>query len=78
MIEYYKTNFDFDSFEFWSGAANRLNNATEEQRDAVKERLEEFFDGEIPTDGQINDVVWFMCDDIFFPETEEDEEENDA
>lgn len=75
MIEYYKTNFDFDSFEFWSGAKTRMNDATEEQRDAVKERLEEVFDGEIPTDGQINDFVWFGCDDIFFPETETEDDD---
>ena len=73
MIEYYKTNFDFDSFEFWWGAKTLMNGATKEQQNAVKERLEEVFDGEIPTETQINDFVWFECDDIFFPETEDDD-----
>ena len=77
---YYKVEFDINKFEFWSGAKDRMNDATEEQIKQVEERIEEYFDctGEIPTDTQINDIVWFECDDIFFPEEdEEDEDEED-
>ena len=78
---YYKVEFDIDGFEFWAGAKDRMDNATEEQKRKVNERLEEYFGGyedieNIPSDITINDVVWFECDDIFCPE-EETEEEDD-
>lgn len=59
----------------WSGALDRWKDATPEQCEAVYQRLEEWFDGTIPTITQINDVIWFDCDDIFYPEEEEEEEE---
>lgn len=75
---WYKTEFDINSFEFWSGAKTRMDNATEDQINRVEERLEECFSGDMPTDGQINDFVWFECDDIFFEDEEENDEENIA
>lgn len=78
MDMYFKKPFDMRSFEFWSGAADRMNNATEEQVARVEERLKECFfydDSEIPTETQINDFVWFECDDIFFPETETEDDD---
>lgn len=70
----YKTYASVDDFHFWLGARDRMEAATPEQRDAVEERIEEFcqdLEG-LPTQTQINDLVWFDCDDIFFPDEEED------
>lgn len=76
---FYKIEFDIDTFEFWSGAKDRIDNATPEQKEQVAERIEEYFDccDDIPTDTQINDLVWFDCDDIFFPEENDEDEENE-
>ena len=53
------------SLIFWSGAASRMAGATVAQREAVCERLEEYFDGSTEaTETDINDFVWFECDDI--------------
>ena len=74
---FYKVEFDVDNFEFWSGARDRIEGANEDQKRAVQDRIEEYFEGcgEIPTDTQINDLVWFECDDIFYSDEEEDDEE---
>lgn len=76
---YYKVYFDINNFHFWSGAKDRMDDATPEQRELVEQRILDCFAKEIPTDDEINDLVWFECDDIFYPEeeTEEEEEEND-
>lgn len=74
----YDVDFDIDSFEFWGGARDRMDGATDEQREEVAERIEEYLscpDGRMPTETDINDLVWFECDDILFPEEEEEEEE---
>lgn len=73
---YYKVEFDIYKFKFWSGAKDRMDDATPEQIEKVKERIEDWLDqGEIPEEVQINDLVWFECDDIFFPEDENEEDE---
>ena len=74
---------DIDNFGLWSGAADRWNTATDEQKEAVYDRLcdYEMAGNEIPQeDVCINDFIWFECDDIFFPEenAEDDEQEEDA
>lgn len=70
---YYKVEFDFDHFNFWSGARDRIESATESQKQKVKERIEEYFYDEEPTKTEINDLVWFECDDIFDNEEQEEE-----
>ena len=72
---YYKVEFDFDNFQFWSGARDRIESATDTQKQKVKERIEECFYNEEPTETEINDLVWFECDDIFFDNEEEQEED---
>lgn len=62
---YVKKIFDNYNFEFWDGAANRMDNATQEQKEQVFRRLVEVFTGETPTETEVNDYVWFECDDIF-------------
>ena len=76
---YYKCDFDINTFQFWAGAKDRIESASDEQIEKVAERIEEYFNcgGEIPTETQINDLVWFECDDIFFPEEEEENEESE-
>lgn len=65
---------DPKDFQFWGGARDRMNDATEEQKEAVYERLEEYTtDGTDWSETAINDFVWFECDDIFFKEDSDDE-----
>lgn len=72
----YKVTQDLDNFEFWASAQDRMNDATSEQREQVFERIaEEFEYNEDVTETDINDLVWFECDDIFFPEDEDEDEE---
>ena len=70
---------DLDDF-FWSGARDRWNDATDEQKEMVWDRILEIFaygDESIPSETEINDLVWFECDDIFFPEEDDEEEDDD-
>ena len=67
---------DPHDFIFWSGAADRMNKATEEQRHEVFDRIEELSElaaesGQLLTNTDINDYVWFECDDVFDEEGEE-------
>ena len=64
-------------FDFWGGALNRMEEATQYQRDRVYDRIEEAFafDNYV-NETAINDFVWFECDDIFFEDEDEDEEED--
>ena len=65
---------DPEDFQFWGGARDRMNNATEEQIKAVYERLEEYTNDSADwSETAINDFVWFECDDIFFEEDSDDE-----
>lgn len=43
--------------------------ATDDQRQLVTDRIEAYFAE--ASDVEINDFVWFDCDDIFFPEDNE-------
>lgn len=66
-----KREVDPEEFEFWGGAKARVDDATEEQRQLVFARLEDVFVDDFPTETDVNDYVWFECDDIFYPEEEE-------
>ena len=62
---------DASEFEFWGDALNRMNEATVDQQKEIFERLEECFrDGEY-SQTDINDFVWFDCDDVFLNDDEE-------
>lgn len=67
-----KREVDPEEFEFWGGAKARVDDATEEQRQLVFARLEDVFLDDFPTKTDVNDYVWFECDDIFYPEEEEE------
>ena len=67
---------DLDEF-LWSGAKQRWDDATNDQKERVWERIVDYFIDDIPSvpsETEVNDLVWFECDDIF---NEEDEEEDD-
>jgi hypothetical protein len=59
----------------WGAAREKWINATEDQRQMVWDMLEDSFYNEIPEEVTVNDAVAYDCDDIFFPE---DEEENES
>ena len=67
---------DPHDFSFWSGAADRMEHATDEQRHEVFDRIEELAEiaaesGQPLTYTYINNYVWFECDDVFDEEVEE-------
>ena len=67
-----KRELDPEDFEFWGGAKARMDDATEEQRQMVCARIEDAFVDDFPTETDVNDLVLFECDDIFYPEEEEE------
>lgn len=54
----------------WAGAKQRWDDGSDEQRLQVVDRILEYF--EDASDVEINDFVWFDCDDIWFPDEEAD------
>lgn len=58
---------DLDSL-LWSGARDKWDSATNEQKDEVFWRLEDIFDSGAKSLTEINDYIWFCCDDIFYVE----------
>lgn len=68
----YYIECDPQDFKFWGGAEDRMDGATEDQRQQVFERLAMLMDeGADWSETEVNDFVWFECDDIFFNEKEE-------
>lgn len=57
--------YDLDDL-LWSGARDRWKDATDEQKEAIWDRLKDFFYDGAESLTAINDVIWFECDDIFF------------
>lgn len=75
--------------ELWSGAKEKWDEADYETRELVWDRIKEWADavscdGELLSMTQINDIIWFDCDDLFYPPTftvevwEYDEETGDV
>lgn len=65
-------NFSEIGHELWSGAKDRWGEADYETRVAVWDRVKEWADcvscdGHLPSITQINDIIWFECDDLFYP-----------
>lgn len=61
----------FNSFgdELWSCAKEKWDEADDETREAVWDRIieiSECYDNPLPIT-QINDIIWFECDDLFYP-----------
>lgn len=77
----YIVTCNLDHFRFWAGAKDRMDGASPKQREKVYDRIKFYFEtfdycnGDYPTETDINDLVWFECDDIFFPDEDEGEDE---
>lgn len=67
----YYVEFDPRDFEFWGGAKDRMDSATDEQREEVYDQIEILCYEQECSMTDINDFVWFECDEIF----DEDEDE---
>lgn len=57
--------------ELWDGALERWKEADEATRSAVWDRVKDYVEStdEVVDITQINDIIWFECDDLFFPPT---------
>lgn len=61
----YKVETSLEEFEAWSGGKDTLDVLIEKgDCDAVEGLIEESFAGEMPTETQINDLLWFERDFI--------------
>jgi hypothetical protein len=67
----FKNSVSFLAFgdELWSGARERWQEADENTRAAVWDRVKRYVEclSEIVDITQINDLIWFECDDLFYP-----------
>lgn len=56
----YRKEFRLDEFEFWSGAKGRYDEFFEQDKlKLLEDSIETAFEGQVPTDTDINDYVWF-------------------
>lgn len=70
----FELTYDDMEYKLWSGARKNWVDATEDQRKQVWDMVQDvFMDGDIPTMTEVNDFVWFDCDDIFNGKEESDE-----
>lgn len=60
-------------------ALNKWLSATEDQREVVWSLINDLLanDGKIPTESEVNDYVWFQCEDVFYPEDDPRSDEDD-
>ena len=52
------------NFQFWSGAADKVQSLTNEDLDNIEAALEDCFGENMPTETDINDLFWFDSDYI--------------
>ena len=65
-------------YELWCGAQERWEAADEDTREAVFERICDWTEDEEEVDmTTVNDIIWFECDDLFFPEEDTEDEDED-
>ena len=69
----YYVEFDPRDFEFWGGAKERMDSATDEQQQEVYDQIEILCYEQDCSQIDINDFVWFECDEIFDEDENEDE-----
>ena len=66
---------DLDEF-LWSGAKDRWDEADEYTKERVWKRICDWAECcEEVADTWVNDAIWFECDDLFYPE---DDDQNDS
>lgn len=84
----YSKDFSVDSFEFWSGGKDTVDDVRKaEKMDELQELIEEQFSDRIPSETEINDFVWFERGYIYsqlgldengeLPEDEDGEDEDE-
>lgn len=58
-------------------ALKKWISATDTQRESIWELINDTLgaNGNIPTESEINDFIWFNCDEIFYPEESSDEDD---
>lgn len=62
----YTADFSVDSFGFWSGAKDTVDDVRRAGKmDDLETLIEEEFADRVPTKTQINDFVWFERDFIY-------------
>lgn len=71
----YQVDFDINQFKFWSGAYDRVKELSYDRLQELGQLIEDVFCDCTPTDTDINDFVWFDCDDFFYPDEDENDEE---
>lgn len=59
---------DLDNL-LWSGARDKWSSATDEVKEAIWALLESY--GKFHSLTEINDFIWFECDDIFYTDEED-------
>ena len=61
------------------GAKEKWDDADDDQKELVWLAVNDLFANrsDIPTESEINDFVWFECDDIFFPEDDSESDYDD-
>lgn len=69
----YYVELDPCDFEFWGGAKERIDSATDKQREEVYEQIENLCSVQDCSQTCINDFVWFDCDEIFDADEDDDE-----
>ena len=65
---YVKIEMDYRTLKnnSWSGALDTLKDIEEaDKEDELMYLLEDIFSGEIPTETEVNDFLWFERDDIY-------------
>lgn len=72
MIKYSVEIYNVDQLDnlLWGGARDRWDAATDDQKNLVWDYLQSILDedGSFESLTQINDIIWFECDEIFDPE----------
>ena len=65
-MEYKVELSSLESFKAWAGALDTLNTVRERGgMDILTTICEDIFSGDIPTEVQINDWLWFVSDFIY-------------
>lgn len=65
-------------YELWCGALDRWEDADDDTREAVFDRICDWTEDEEEVDmTTVNDLIWFECDDLFYPDDEDDEEDEE-
>lgn len=65
-------------YELWCGALDRWEDADDDTREAVFDRICDWTADEEEVDmTTVNDIIWFECDDLFYPDDEDGDEEED-